>query len=191
LQQASVRRPNCEAAKRRDAIARQLTPSQLADAQRLERDWKAKPEPLPTGNAAALAGAASRSPTVGQSPRADCADLNRQATPNNAALEAATEEYKKSVAFHLRETLDDSPPINVISAGVAAITKMLTAMDKVIDYLHSVQDGGCFGKDATAWAAAIRQLETQRDDMRKDRKTYNDILSMMAKGKEEPRPRQK
>ena len=118
---------------------------------------------------------------------ADCADLNRQAIPNKTALQAATEEYKSSVASHLRDTLNDSPPINVISEGVAATTKMITAMDKSIDYLRSVLNARCFGKDTNGWSAAIAQMESQRDGMRNDRKTYIDMLSIMAKGEEKSR----
>jgi TPR repeat protein len=48
-----------DAAKRRDEIARRLTPAQLADAQRLVQKWKPKAEPSALANAAT---AASRSP---------------------------------------------------------------------------------------------------------------------------------
>jgi hypothetical protein len=124
-----------------------------------------------------------------QSALADCADLNRQALPNKAALQAATDEYKGSVVSHLRDMLNDKdpPPINAISEGVAETSKMITAMDKFIGYLHSVKDAGCFGKDADAWSRAIIQMEAQLDGMRKDRSTYIQILSMMSKVEDKPR----
>jgi hypothetical protein len=124
-----------------------------------------------------------------QSASADCADLNRQAPPNKAALKAATDEYKGSVASHLRDTLNDKdpPPINAVAEGVAETSKMITAMDKFIVYLHSVKDAGCFDKDADAWSAAIKQMEAQLDGMKKDRKIYIEILSMMSKVEDKPR----
>jgi hypothetical protein len=81
----------------------------------------------------------------------------------------------------------DPPPINAIAEGVAETSRIITAMDKFIDYLHSVKDAGCFGKEADAWSAAIAQMEAQRDGMRKDRKTYIEILSMMSKVEDKPR----
>jgi hypothetical protein len=124
-----------------------------------------------------------------QSALADCADLNRQAIPNKAALQRAADEYKNSFASHLRDMLNDKdpPPINAISEGVAETSKMITAMDKFIGYLHSVKDAGCFGKDADAWSAAIIQMEAQLDGMRKDRKAYIEILSIMSKVEDKPR----
>jgi hypothetical protein len=124
-----------------------------------------------------------------QSAWADCAELNRQAIPNKAALQRATDEYKKSAVSDLRETLKDTgpPPINVLSEAVAETSKMIAAMDKFIGYLHSVKDTGCFGKDADAWSAAIIQMEARLVGMRKDRKTYIEILSMMSKVEDKPR----
>jgi hypothetical protein len=120
---------------------------------------------------------------------ADCAELNRQAVPSKAALQRATDVYKNSVVSHLRETLNDTgpAPINAISEGVAETSKMITAMDKFIDYLHSVRDAGCFGKEADAWSGVIAKLEAQRDGMRKDRSTYIEILSTMSKVEDGPR----
>jgi hypothetical protein len=120
---------------------------------------------------------------------ADCADLNRQALPNKAAFQAAADEYKNSFVSHLRDMLNDKdpPPITAISEGVAETSKMITAMDVFIDYLHSVGNAGCFGKEANNWSAAIAKMEAQRDGMRKDRKTYIDILSIMAKAEEKSR----
>jgi hypothetical protein len=120
---------------------------------------------------------------------ANCADLNRQALPNKAALQRAADAYKNSIASHLRDLLNgkDPPPIDAISEGIAETSKMITAMDKVIDYLHSVKDAGCFGKEAEAWSAAIVQMEAQRDGMRRDRSTYIEILSMMSKVEDRPR----
>jgi hypothetical protein len=124
-----------------------------------------------------------------QSAWADCAELNRQAMPNKAALQRATNVYKSSVVSHLQEILNDTgpPPINAISEGVAETSKMITAMDKFIAYLHSVKDAGCFGKETDAWSGAITKLEAQLDGMRKDRSTYIEILSTMSKVEDRPR----
>lgn len=124
-----------------------------------------------------------------QSAWADCADLNRQALPNKAALQVATDGYKNSVVSRLRDMLNDKdpPPINAISEGVAEITKMITALDKFIDYLKTVKTAGCFGKEAAAWSGAIAKFEAQLDEMRRDRRTYIEILSVMAKAEEKPR----
>jgi hypothetical protein len=124
-----------------------------------------------------------------QSARADCADLNRQAIPNKLAFQAATEEYKNSAVSHLRDMLNgkEPPPIDAISEGVASISKMITAVDKTIEYLRTVLTAGCFGKDADAWSAAITKFEAQRDDMRKDRRTYIEMLSVMSKVEDKPR----
>jgi hypothetical protein len=123
-----------------------------------------------------------------QSALAGCADLNRQVIPNKLAFQAATEEYKNSAISHLRDALNNAepPPINVISEGVASTSKMITAFDKTIDYLRSVLAAGCFGQDAAAWSAAIAKFETQRDEMRRDRRTYIEILSMMSKVEDRP-----
>jgi hypothetical protein len=124
-----------------------------------------------------------------QSAWADCADLSRQAMPNKAALQAATDEYKNSGVSHLRDALNDTdpPPIHVILEGVASTTKMITALDKAIDFFRSGLDAGCYKKFADAWSGAIATFETQRDEMRRDRRTYIDILSIMAKAEEKPR----
>lgn len=120
---------------------------------------------------------------------ASCADLNRLALPNRAALQAATDEYKGSVISHLRDMLNDkdAPSINAISEGIAETSKMITAMDNFISYLRSVKDAGCFDKEADAWLAAIIKMEAQLDGMRKDRATYIEILSMMSKVEDRPR----
>jgi hypothetical protein len=120
---------------------------------------------------------------------ASCADLNRQALPNKAALQVATDEYRGSAVSHLRDMLNDKdpPPINAISEGIAETSKMISAMDKFISYLRSVKDTGCFGKDTDAWSAAIIKMEAQLDGMRKDRATYIEILSMMSKVEDRPR----
>jgi hypothetical protein len=124
-----------------------------------------------------------------QSALADCADLNRQALPNKAVFQAAADEYKNSFVSHLRDMLNDKdpPPITAISEGVAETSKMIAAMDKFIDYLHSVGNAGCFGKEADAWSAAIAEMEAQRDGMRNDRSTYIQILSIMSKVEDKPR----
>lgn len=123
-----------------------------------------------------------------QSVLADCADLNRQAMPNKLALQTATEEYKSGAVSNLRNALNNtnSPPIDAIAEGVASISKMITALDKTIDYLHSVLTAGCFGKDADKWSAAIVQFEAQRNEMRKDRRTYIEMLSTMSKVEDRP-----
>jgi uncharacterized protein len=51
-----------DAAKRRDAIASRLTLTQLADATRLVREWKPKPNPAALGNILALATTSGASP---------------------------------------------------------------------------------------------------------------------------------
>jgi hypothetical protein len=120
---------------------------------------------------------------------ADCGELNRHALPNKVAFQAAVDEYKNSSTSHLRDMLGnkDPPPITAISEGVAETSKMIAAMDKVIDYLHSVGNAECFGKEADAWSAAIVQMEAQRDGMRKDRKAYIEMLSIMSKVEDNPR----
>lgn len=122
---------------------------------------------------------------------ADCADLNRQALPKKAALQAAADEYKNSVVSHLRDMMNnkDQPPLVAIAEGVVETSKMIAALDDTIDYLHSVLDAGCFGKDANQWSMAIAKFETQRDGMRKDRRLYIDTVSMMAKVEDKPRNR--
>jgi hypothetical protein len=68
-----------------------------------------------------------------QSAWAVCADLNRQALPNKAALQTATDEFKNSVASHLRGALSNSspPPITAIAEGVVATSKMIAAFDSL------------------------------------------------------------
>lgn len=120
---------------------------------------------------------------------ADCADLNRQAFPKKAALQSAADEYKSSIVSHLRDLMNDKdpPPIVAIAEGVVETSKMIAALADTIAYLHSVLDAGCFGKDAYAWSATIARFESQRDDMRNDRRLYIDTLSMMAKVEDKPR----
>ena len=120
---------------------------------------------------------------------ADCAELNRLALPSKAAFQKATDEYKSSAVSQLRDMLNDKepPPINVIAQGVAETSKIITAMDKMIDYLNSVKIAGCFGKEADGWSKAIQQMEAQRDGMRKDRSAYVEILSMMSKVEDKAR----
>ena len=120
---------------------------------------------------------------------ADCADLNRQAEPNKAALQAATAEYKSGIVSGLRATLSSNspPPMAAIAQGVAETSKMITAMDKMIDYLQSVMSAGCFGKETNAWSAAIAKFQAQRNDMGKDRRLYIETLLMMSKVEDKPR----
>jgi hypothetical protein len=113
---------------------------------------------------------------------ADCAELNRQALPKQAAFKAATDEYKNSTASHLRDLINnkEQPEIVAIAEGIVETSKMIAAMDDTIGYLHTVMDAGSFGKDASSWAAAIAKFESQRTGMRKDRRLYIDTLSFMA-----------
>lgn len=122
---------------------------------------------------------------------ADCADLNSQALPKKAALQAAADEYKNSIVSHLRDMKSnkDQPPLVAIAEGVVETSKMIAALDDMIDYLHSILDAGCFGKDANQWSMAIAKFETQRDGMRKERRLYIDTVSMMAKVEDKPRNR--
>ena len=64
---------------------------------------------------------------------------------------------------------------------------MISSIDRMVGYLRSVQNSGCFGKDASAWAVAITQMETQSDEMRKDREIYISVLSIMAKAESKQR----
>jgi hypothetical protein len=120
---------------------------------------------------------------------ADCAELNSQAEPNMSALKSVADHYKKSVASHINDMLisKDPPPINVISEGVAETSTVIAAMDKYIDYMRSVNDAGCNGKNAGIQSAVIAMMEAQRDEMRKNRKTYTEILSTMSKVEDKPR----
>jgi hypothetical protein len=120
---------------------------------------------------------------------ADCADLNRLSLPKKAAFQAAVDAYKGSVVSHLGDMMNDKdpPPLVAIAEGVVETSKMIAAFDDTIEYLRSVQAAGCFGKEASQWAAAIAKFESQRDDMRKDRRLYIDTVSMMAKVEDKPR----
>lgn len=120
---------------------------------------------------------------------ADCVDLNRQALPKKAALQAAADEYKSSVISGLRDIMNtkDPPPIVAIAQGVVETSKMIVALDDTITYLRSVLEAGCFGKDANQWSAAIAKFESQSADMRKDRRLYIDTVSMMAKVEDQMR----
>jgi len=114
---------------------------------------------------------------------ADCTELNRQALPKKAAFQAAIDEYKNSTASHLRDIINnkEQPEIVAIAEGVVAASKVIAAMDDMISYLHTVMAGGCFGKEASNWAAVIAKFESQRDGMRKDRRLYIDTISFMVK----------
>ena len=118
-----------------------------------------------------------------QSAWADCTELNRQALPKKATFQAAADEYKNSIVSHLRDMINnkEQPEIVAIAQGVVETSKMIAAFDDTISYLHTVMDAGCFGKEASGWAAAITKFENQRDGMRKDRRLYIDTLSFMAK----------
>jgi hypothetical protein len=82
----------------------------------------------------------------------------------------------------------EKPPINAIAEGVAAITKAISAMDGFVKYLRIVQNAGCFGKDAATWGAAIIKMEAQLDGMREDRKTYIELMSLMAQSEQKLSP---
>jgi len=114
---------------------------------------------------------------------ADCTELNRQALPRKAAFQAAVDEYKNSTTSHLRDLINnkEQPEIVAIAEGVVATSKVIAAMNDLISYLHTAMDAGCFGKEASGWAAAIAKFESQRDSTRKDRRLYIDTLSFMAK----------
>lgn len=87
---------------------------------------------------------------------ADCTELNRQALPKKVVFQAAVDEYKNSTASHLRDLINnkEQPEIVAIAEGVVAASKVIAAMDDMISYLHAVMAGGCFGKEASGWAAA-------------------------------------
>jgi hypothetical protein len=120
---------------------------------------------------------------------ADCAELNRQAEPNKAALQAATKEYKSGVTAGLRAALsgNDPPPMAAIAQALAEQSKMISAIDTTIKYLRSVMRAGCFGKEADNWSNVIATFEAQRVDMGKDRRQYIETLLMMSKVEDNPR----
>jgi hypothetical protein len=59
----------------------------------------------------------------------------------------------------------------------------------MIDYLRLAQSGGCFGQEAATWAAAIAKMESQNEDMRKDRRAQLEMLTFMAKTEDARRKR--
>ncbi|MGM4965765.1 hypothetical protein AB7714_19875 [Tardiphaga sp. 1201_B9_N1_1] len=120
---------------------------------------------------------------------ADCAEINRQAVPKKLELQAATDLYKKSFFATVKDSARDAAPLDIIADGVAASSKMITAMDQMIDFLRLAQSGGCFGKETASWAAAIAKMEAQNDDMRKDRRAQLEMLTYMAKTEDARRKR--
>jgi hypothetical protein len=98
----------------------------------------------------------------------DCAKINREVSAQRSAFIVAKENYKRDTALILGKPLSKE----AVELGIIANTKMVIAIDELVDILNRSLAERCFGADAMAWKDVIAQLKAERDAIEKITRTY-------------------
>jgi hypothetical protein len=120
---------------------------------------------------------------------AGCNELKRQAEPSMAAAASAGERYRATGASQVKYKLlskDDPPSIKVVSEAISETEKMIAAMDRYLDYMNSMKDGGCYGDDVAAQSGVIVIFKSQRDELIIDQKRFTDFVAKKFKAEGQP-----
>ena len=115
---------------------------------------------------------------------ADCSELNQLAEPNMAALASAGDHYRATGVSQVKYRLlgkADLPPNEVVIKAISETSKMIEAMEKYLDYMNSMKNGGCYGENVGAQSAGIVMLKAQRDELVMDQKRFTEFLAKRLK----------
>jgi hypothetical protein len=111
---------------------------------------------------------------------ADCDELKRQGESFTAAATEAGDRYRPIAAEHLADRLqikDLQPSVKAVSEAIPETERMIAAMNKELDYLVSMRDGGCWGVGHDADQSMLVTLfRGQRDELVTDLKRLTEYI---------------
>ena len=99
---------------------------------------------------------------------ADCTKINRQVSAQRSAFIVAKENYKRDTALILGKPLSKE----AVELVIIANTKMVIAIDELIEILNRSLAEGCLAADAMTWKSVIAELKSERDAIEKITHTY-------------------
>jgi hypothetical protein len=110
---------------------------------------------------------------------AACDQLKRQGEANMAVLTEAGDRYRPIAAEHLAGMLqvkDRQPSVKAVSEAIPETERMIGVMNKYLDYLVSMRDGGCWGAGHDAeQSMVITIFKGQRDQLVMDLKQLTEF----------------
>ena len=111
---------------------------------------------------------------------ADCDELKREGESITAAADEAGNRYRPIAAEHLADRLqikDLQPSVKAVSEAIPETERMIAAMNKELDYLVSMKDGGCWGAGHDAEQSMLVTLfRGQRDKLVTDLKRLTEYV---------------
>lgn len=97
-----------------------------------------------------------------------------------APLTEAGDRYRPIAAEHLADMLltrDHQPSVKAVSDAIPETERMIGAMNKYLDYMISVRDGGCWGSESdAAQSMVIKIFKAQRDQLVIDLKRFTEFV---------------